>query len=155
MTELARACSKTYFARFKMHLNEALTDADIDEDFNCKWKDIESALYKAIGREQNITRLSNFSDKDSSEFHSQPLELIIDQVDNHVNLVLGKSTTVHTDTKGRVLSDFTYTLKTKYLLIFNIVGRLGGDFKQIKEYIQQLIADMFDDIKTLIDILDS
>ena len=34
MTELARACSKTYFARFKMHLNEALTDADIDEDFN-------------------------------------------------------------------------------------------------------------------------
>ena len=117
MTELARACSKTYFARFKMHLNEALTDADIDEDFNCKWKDIESALDKAIGREKNIARLFNFSNKSSSEFHSQPLELIIDQVDNHVNMVLRRSTTIHTDTKGRVLSDFTYTIKTKYLSV--------------------------------------
>ena len=31
---------------------------------------------------------------------------------------------------------------------------LGGDFKQMKEYILKSIADMFDDIKKLIDIQD-
>ena len=52
-----------------------------------------------------------------------------------MNSVLGKLTTVFTDLKGRKLSDFTYTLKTKYMLIFNIVRHLGGDFRQMKEYI--------------------
>lgn len=137
-----------------MHLSEALEDVDINEDFKCKWKELEAALYKAIGKEQNITRLSNFFDKNYSEFHSQHLELIIDQVEHHVNSVLGKPTTVVTDSKGRTLSDFTYTLKTKYRLIFNIVRHLGDDFKQMKDYILQSIADMFDDIKTLIDISD-
>merc|ERR1712030_126899 len=52
------------------------------------------------------------------------------------------------------LSEFTYTLKTKYRLIFNIVKHLGGEHKQMKEYILQLIANMFDDIKLLIDVAD-
>ena len=98
--------------------------------------------------------MSNFFDKDYINFHSQPLELIIDQVEIHVNSVLGKPATVFTDPKGRTLSDFTYTLKTKYRLIFDIVRHLGGDFKQMKDYILQSIADMFEDIKTLIDISD-
>ena len=46
-----------------MHLNEALKDVDNEEDFQCKWKDIKTALYQAIGKEQNITRLYNFMDK--------------------------------------------------------------------------------------------
>ena len=71
-----------------------------------------------------------------------------------MNSVLGKPATVFTDPKGRTLSDFTYTLKTKYRLIFDIVRHLGGDFKQMKDYILQSIADMFEDIKTLIDISD-
>ena len=154
MTELGKSTPNTFFARFKMHLNELLKDEDINEDFTCKWSDIETALYKAISKEQNIVRLSNFFDKDYDQFHSQPLELIIDQVETHVNSVLGKSTAVHKDAKGRTLSDYTYTLKTKYKLIFTIVRHLNGDFKQIKDYIMQLIANMYDDIKLLVDIQD-
>ena len=80
-----------------MYLVLELDGVDINEDFSCKWSEIESALYNAIGKEQNIVRLSNFFDKDYDQFHSQPLELIIDQVDNHVNSVLGKSIAVHKD----------------------------------------------------------
>ena len=51
-----------------MHLKETI-DEDIDEDFRCKWKDLETTLYKAIGKEQNIARLYNFIDKEASDFH--------------------------------------------------------------------------------------
>ena len=133
MTELAKSSSQEYFGCFKMHLNEALEDVDIEEDFQCKWKDLETALYQAIGKEQNIARLYNFMDKKASDFHSAPLELIIDQVEDHVNSVLGKHTTAYTDSKNRTLCDYTFTLKMKYMLIFNIIRPLGGDFKQMKE----------------------
>ena len=79
-----------------MHLKETI-DEDIDEDFRCKWKDLESALYKAIGKEQNIARLYSFMDKKASEFHSAPLDLLMDPVEDHVNAVLGKDTTAYTD----------------------------------------------------------
>ena len=90
MTDLDKSAPKPFFVRFKMHHNELLKDEDINEDFTCNWSDIETALYKAISKEQNIVRLSNFFDKDYDQFHSQPLELIIDQVETHVNSVLGK-----------------------------------------------------------------
>ena len=112
-----------------MYLGVELEDIDINEDFTCKWGQLEQAFYNAIGKEQNIIRLSNFFDKDYAQFHSQALELIIDQVDYHVNSVLGKSTAVFKDDKGKTHSEFTYTLKTKYRLIFNIVKHLGGEFK--------------------------
>ena len=35
-----------------------------------------------------------------------------------------------------------------------IVRPLGEEFKLVKEYIQQVIANMFSDFKTLIDIKD-
>ena len=38
MTELERSSTKKYFARFKMHLSEALEDVDTNEDFKYKWK---------------------------------------------------------------------------------------------------------------------
>merc|ERR1712030_219060 len=112
-----------------------------------KWIDIETALYKAMSKEQNIVRLSNFYDKDYDQFHSLPLELIINQVDTHVDSVLGKSTAVHKDEKGRTLSDYTYSIRTKYRLIFTIVRQLNGDFKQIKDHIMQVITNMHDNIK--------
>ena len=71
-----------------------------------------------------------------------------------MNSVLGKHTTAYTDSKNRTLCDYTFTLKMKYMLIFDIIRPLGGDFKQMKEYIQHVIADMFADIKTLINIGD-
>ena len=85
MIELEKNSTKTYFACFKMYLSVELEDIDINEDFTCKWGQLEQAFYNAIGKEQNIIRLSNFFDKDYKQFHSQPLELIIDQVDYHVN----------------------------------------------------------------------
>ena len=78
MIELEKNSTKTYFARFKMYLSVELEDIDINEDFTCKWGQLEQAFYNAIGKEQNIIRLSNFFDKDYEQFHSQPLELIID-----------------------------------------------------------------------------
>ena len=75
-------------------------------------------------------------------------------MDYHVNWDLGKSTAMFQDSKGRTLSDSIYTLKTKYRLIFTIVKHLNGEFKKIKEYILQLISNMHDEIKILIDIQD-
>ena len=69
-----------------------------------------------------------------------------------MNSVLGRPSTAFTDAKGRTFSFLTYTLYTKYKLIFDIVRHLNNDFKVMKDYILQTIADMFDDIKTLIDI---
>ena len=56
-------------------------DYDVTGDFTCKWKDIEEALYKAIGKEQNVTRLSNFLDKNYTNFKDQPLEILFDLID--------------------------------------------------------------------------
>ena len=39
------------------------TDKYIDESFSCKWSIIE-ALYSTVEREQNVTRLYNFIDKE-------------------------------------------------------------------------------------------
>ena len=75
-------------------------------------------------------------------------------METHVDSVLGKSTAIHKDEKGRTLSDYTYAIKTKYRLIFTIVKHLNGDFKQIRDYIMQVITNMHDDIKLVVDIQD-
>ena len=82
------------------------------------------------------------------------MELIIGAVEYHVDTTLGTSTAVFKDAKGRTHCDFTHLLNTKYELIFRIAYHLTGDFKQMREYILQLIADMMDDSKKLIDIAD-
>ena len=96
--------------------------------------------------------MSNFLDKNYSEFNWQPFEILFNQVDYEVDSALGRSTKVIKDSKGRSQTELTYALKTKYGLIFNIVKNLGSDFKQMKECILQDIADMFDDLSTLLDI---
>ena len=102
---------------------------DVDESFQCKWRRIEKALYSAIGHEHNVTRLYNFIDKNGSDFHSSPLELLIDQVEDHVNAVVGKDTTAHIDNKHRTVSDFAFATKWKYILIMQIMRPVSGDFK--------------------------
>ena len=154
MTELSKSAPTNFFSRFKMHLYEALEGIDIDADFTCKWSVIEKALYLAMSKEQNTLRLSNFYDKDYDQFHSLPLELIINQVDTHVDSVLGKSTAVHKDKKGRTLSDYIYSIRTKYRLIFTIARHLSNYFKQIKEHIMQVITNMHDNITAVVDIAD-
>ena len=95
--------------------------------------------------------MSNFLDKNYSEFHWQPFEILFNQVDYEVDSALGRSTEVIKDSKGRSQTDLTFALKSKYGLIFNIVKNLGGDFKQLKECILQEISDMFYDLSKLLD----
>ena len=125
MLELSKTTPSTFFTHFKMYLNEELPNEDIDEDFNYKWSQIETALYIAINKEQNVVRLASFFEKDYDQFHSQPLELLIDQVEKHVDSVLGKSTAVHKDTKNRTLhavpglyGQYTLMLSTEQVITF-------------------------------------
>ena len=100
MEEVARSSSPTFFGRFRMYLKDE-TKKDVDEGFRCKWKNIESSLYNAVGRKQNIARIYGFIDKKASDFQPAPLELLIDQVEDHENAVIGKDITVHIDAKNR------------------------------------------------------
>ena len=65
LEEVKKACKKTYYGRFNMHLGNELVklEVDISGDFTCKWSTVEDALFKAIGDEQTVTRLAN------SKFH--------------------------------------------------------------------------------------
>jgi hypothetical protein len=104
MREMGKSAPVNFFSRFNMHLYEEI-NTDVEADFTCKWYIIEQSLYKAMSKEQNTLRLANFYDKDYEQFHSKPLELLINEVDIFVDTTLGKSLTLHTDTKGRVLSN--------------------------------------------------
>ena len=60
-----------------MHMHMALEGVDLEADFTCKWTVIEKALFKAVSKEQNTLRLANFYEKDYSQFHSMPMEILI------------------------------------------------------------------------------
>ena len=64
-----------------------------------------------MGREQNITKIYNFIDKDGSEFNNFPLELLIDQIDDYVDAVAGKDTSKFIDNKHRTVSDYVFATK--------------------------------------------
>ena len=96
--------------------------------------------------------MSTFFAKDHSSFNSKPMELIIYDVDTHVDRTLGKSEKTFTDSKGRIQADLTYLLKTKCSIIFQIALNLPPDVKLMKDYILQTIANILDDIEQLVDI---
>ena len=104
MHELSKFCSPLFLGRVKKYIREQ-TKKDISESFSCKWSIIEAALYSAMGREQNITKIYNFIDKDGTDFNNFPLELLFDQIDDYVDTVAGKDTTSFVDTKCRTVSD--------------------------------------------------
>ena len=105
MIELGKRAPVNFFNRFKMHLSQEL-NIDIEADFSCKWSIIEQSLYKAMSKEQNTLRLANFYDNDYEQFHSMPLELLINSVETSVDNTLGKSLVVHKDAKDRTLSNY-------------------------------------------------
>ena len=109
-------------------------------------------MFSAVGKENKVNRLYTFLDKKPSDFHSKPLELLIEDVDNQVDALLGKSILSHEDTKGRIISPYTHNTYQKYLIILGIIKPLGGEFSAIRDFIQQEISDMFEDFKTLMDI---
>ena len=104
MTELSKACSQLFFSRVEKYIREQVKK-DISESFTCKWSVIEEALYNAVGREQNITKINNFIDKDGTEFHGFPLEILFDKIDCYVDEVPGKDNSPHVETKHRTVAD--------------------------------------------------
>ena len=108
----------------------------------------------AVGPEQNVTRFYNFIKKRGSDFQGAPLELLFDQVEDHVNTVVGKDTTTTIDSKFRTISKYTYATVHKYTLIMEIVETLSGEVKIIREHITQTVSDMFADMSTLVGIQD-
>ena len=141
MNELSKLCSSLFLGRVKKYIKEK-TKKDISESFSCKWSIIEEALYNAVGRQQNVTKVYNFIDKDGTDFNSYPLEILFDQIDDYVDNVAGKDTSSFVDKKHRTVSDYTFTTKWKYILIMRLVRSLSGEFKFVKEHIQQAVPDM-------------
>ena len=151
--ELGKSAPVNFYNRFKVHLKTEL-NIDVDSDFTCKWKIIEKCLYKALSKEQNTTWLANFYNTGYEAFHSKPFELLINDVDTFVDTTLGTSTASFTDSKGRVLSNYLYSIRHKYELIFNIARHLNNDFKIVKTYIMQEITKMSDELEKVVDIGD-
>ena len=62
------------FVKDNMHLGNELAAMghNILGDFTCKWRTVEDALFKAIGDEQNVTRLANFLSLNYTKFVDQP-----------------------------------------------------------------------------------
>ena len=154
MAELKKATSTTYFPRFLMKLRAELGGIPIDHSFMAKWSQIEAALYYAVGKEQNVNRMSSFYAKDHSNFDSKPMELIIFEVDTHVDKTLGRSEKTFTDKKGRIQSMITYRLMTKYSIIFQIAENLPTEVKLMKDYICQATSNILSDIEKLVDVSD-
>ena len=78
----------------------------------------------------------------------------MDKEVQYVDTALGKSTTVHKDSKNRTLCNYLYSIRMKYWLIFEIARHLNNDFKIIKEYIMQECTKMHDDLTAVVDIAD-
>jgi hypothetical protein len=152
MVELGKSTPTKFFSRFEMYLRMALEGEDIRSDFTCKWWVIEKALFKAISKEQNTIRYAHFLEKDYTQFHSLPMEILINSVDAHVYGVLGKSMKVFTDAKQRTLCNYIYSIKKKHELIFDIARHLGDNFKVIRQYISEKCTTMHDDTEKILDI---
>ena len=80
------------------------------------------------------------------------MEILINNVDTHVDNVLGKSFKVIIDKKKRTLCNYVYSIKRKYELIFEIARHLSDDFKIIRETIMRKCTDMNDSLEKVIDI---
>ena len=80
--------------------------------------------------------------------------MLIADVGGKIDASLGKSLLFHKDTNGRVLSYYSYSIFHKYNIILGITEHLGSEFNQVKDYIEQEISNMFEDLKNVLDIKD-
>ena len=153
MKELSKSCSDLFFSRVEKYIREKVKK-DVKESFTCKWSIIEEAILNAVGREHNITKVDNFIDRDGTDFHGFPLEILFSQIDYYVDEVCGTDTSTFQDSKFRTVSDYTFTTKWKYILIMKLVRSLSGLLSNVKEHIRKEVADIITDIKQLKDISD-
>ena len=110
-------------------------------------------MNQAIGKENEVKRIYEFNKIKSSDFHSKPLEIIVADIDSKIDESLGRSTDCYTDEFGRTISQYSFSTYYKYSLILGVVENLSGEFSQLKEYIESKITKMFNDCKTLVDLI--
>ena len=153
MISLSKSCSDIFFSRVEEHIRDKIKK-DVTESFSCKWVIIEEAILNAVGREHNITKVDCFIDKDGTDFHGAPLDILFSRISHYVDGMCGTSTSTFQDSKYRTLSEYTFSTKWKYTLIIRLVRSLPSNFASVKEHIRQEAADIFCNIKQLKDIGD-
>ena len=151
MRELTKACPEIFFGRVEKYIREKVKK-DVTEAFTCKWTVIEEAILSAVGREHNITKIDKFIDKDGTDFHGYPLDILFSHIDAYVDQVFGTNNTAFQDDKFRTISLFAFTTNWKYILITRLVRSLPSTFSSIKEHIRQEVADILTDITKLVEI---
>ena len=107
-----------------------------------------------MGREHNITKVDSFIDRDGTDFHGYPLDILFSRISHYVDEVCGTDLGTFKDSKFITISEYTFSVKWKYTLIIRLVRALPGTFASVKEHIRQEAADIFCDIKQLKDISD-
>ena len=153
MKELSNACSEIFFSRVEEYIREKVKK-DVTESYTCKWTTIEEAILNAVGREHNISKVDSFIDKDGTDFHGYPLDILFSRISHYVDERCGTDTRTFQDTKFRTISGYTFSTKWKYTLIIRLIRALPTTFAPIKEHLRQEAADIFCDLKQLKDITD-
>ena len=120
---MKNSSSPHYFDRFKFALRNII-NKDVDNDFVCTWQHVETAMFQAIGKENKVNRLYTFNKMKPSDFHSKPLEILIADIDSKIDASLGKSPLYHKDTKGRMISPYSYSTFHKYNFILGVTEHL-------------------------------
>ena len=105
--ELSKSCSDLFFSRVEEYIREKVKK-DVTESYTCKWTIIEEAILNAVGREHNITKVDNFIDKDGTDFHNYPLEILFSRISHYVDEICGTDLSVFRDSKFRTISDYTF-----------------------------------------------
>ena len=57
---MKKATSPHHYERFKFALKN-ITNKDVEEDFICSWKNVEEAMYQAVGKENKVNTLQGQS----------------------------------------------------------------------------------------------
>ena len=153
MKELSKSCSEVFFSRVEEYIREKVKK-DVTESYTCKWTTIEEAILNAVGREHNISKVDSFIDKDGTDFHGYPLDILFSRISHYVDERCGTDTSTFQDTKFRTISGYTFSTKWKYTLIIRLIRALPNTFANIKEHLRQEAADIFCDLKQLKDITD-
>ena len=153
MDGMKLACKENYYDRFRYSLKNIIKK-EVDDNFTCSWKDVESAIYRAVGQENKVKRLHGFNKIKASSFYDKPLEIIIASVDEKINETWGNSQILYKSMNGKTISIYSFCLIYKYTLILGIVENLGSDFGQVKDVIEQEITSMLENPNTLIEIPD-
>ena len=135
LNEFIRVTEQKFSKKFELELKKLPSVVgDLDYAFTCKWEDIETAFYAAMGTDQSVDRHDNFY-KEQYNVGGNTMEYIISDVSTTVERCFGKSKTN------------LYRLGKKYEIIFVIANNIPHDYKVMKSHIRQRCSDQLEDIE--------